>query len=1225
MKKRTTYHILGLILLTLSCFLHEALYGQETQITFQKYGVEEGLPEEVANHFIQDRQGFIWVATQNGLAKFDGYSMKVFRIKRSDPNALHSRSVVGGLLEASDGRIWIGGNSDGGVLSVYDPKTEHFVNFYPDSTDKTKVPFRSNPPLFEDRDHHIWFVSSGIQNRVLCKINPITFEVSRYPIDVNAFRNEIVNNFKMAYVEEDGSIWVGGISRDLQRYDPRSDSFETIAKEGEKLPGMSVADTLYDVSPMGKSGLIPLSNNNTIYLLDPIKRQIVKELRTHIRVPRKSLGAVFEDDWENFWHSAADRLTFYDAESNMPQNYLIGKGKLDLDGIPSGINSIQPLLKTPDIIWFSLHSVNRAVSYLKYSYGDDRFAYFDTLFNDDRNEIKSSTSSKSMLLDDTGLLWMGTRPNLYKEAPKSRQFKIFEHSAKDPNSLPSDSVTYIFEDSKKRLWIGMFGAIAHYKGKGKFTKLSWYSGSQNGFDYTVISDISEDSRGQIWVRTWNALYRWNEEKQKLQRISLKINKGISSGPVEDSEGRLWLFGVDYGAIVIDPITTKVVKRFKTSDADKHGLFSSFISDIHKDSKGRMWLGDPQANKNSLFRYDEAANFFKGYHYDPNDSTTVRGDEIRYIVNDDLGRMWVGTDDGIGRYDDERDLFLWNADFNNIPSTYRYWVAGNGKLWIATYSGGGLVLIGPGINDTEIYGEEKGLLQNDVGGTGDQFMVDDFGKMWLPTVRGLAVFDTTMRTFQNYFKKDGYLDYERRVATYKTSDGNIWLGTRSGLYQVDPAELRMKDSTKGSMVITSMNIMDSVYSAPDGNLFTSAVSHSKTVTLSHEQSDIAFNFVYLHYLRSEDNLYSWKLENFDDKWSEPSTIRKANYANLDPGTYVFKVKGANADGIWNEESTVFTVVISPPWWQTIWAFLGYALLLLWIGQRVHINQRDKTIRIEREKTQERELQQAKEIAKAYKELKSTQTQLIHAEKMASLGELTAGIAHEIQNPLNFVNNFSELSAELLEEMKEEIEKGDLEEVKFIANDVKKNLEKITHHGKRADSIVKGMLQHSRTSSGVKEPTDINTLCDEYLRLAYHGLRAKDNAFNAILNTDFDSEIGKITIEAQEIGRVILNILTNAFHAVLDRQGKDGEKFKPKITVKTQKTADYVLITIVDNGNGIPESIKTKIFQPFFTTKAAGQGTGLGLSLSYDIITSHGGELRMESTSGEGSTFTIQLPL
>ncbi len=275
-----------------------------------------------------------------------------------------------------------------------------------------------------------------------------------------------------------------------------------------------------------------------------------------------------------------------------------------------------------------------------------------------------------------------------------------------------------------------------------------------------------------------------------------------------------------------------------------------------------------------------------------------------------------------------------------------------------------------------------------------------------------------------------------------------------------------------------------------------------------------------------------------------------------------------------------------------------------------------------------------VEKAYTELKSTQSQLIQSEKMASLGELTAGIAHEIQNPLNFVNNFSEVNKELIAELKAELKKGNIKEINAIADDIENNEEKINHHGKRADAIVKGMLQHSRASTGQKAPTNINTLADEYLRLSYHGMRAKDKNFNADFKTNFDETIEKINIIPQDIGRVLLNLYNNAFYSVTEtnastlRQAQTelssaGQHYEPTVSVSTKKINGKVEIKVKDNGNGIPQKVLDKIFQPFFTTKPTGQGTGLGLSLSYDIIKAHGGEIEVETKEGEGSEFIIRL--
>ncbi|MCO5286163.1 MAG: ATP-binding protein [Chitinophagaceae bacterium] len=311
-----------------------------------------------------------------------------------------------------------------------------------------------------------------------------------------------------------------------------------------------------------------------------------------------------------------------------------------------------------------------------------------------------------------------------------------------------------------------------------------------------------------------------------------------------------------------------------------------------------------------------------------------------------------------------------------------------------------------------------------------------------------------------------------------------------------------------------------------------------------------------------------------------------------------------------------------------------LIIVFLLLRNNRNKRKANILLSKQKD---------EIQSTLSELKSTQAQLIQSEKMASLGELTAGIAHEIQNPLNFVNNFSEINKEMLDELRAERSKPEAERDNSLQdeliNDVYENSEKINHHGKRADAIVKGMLQHSRTSTGQKEPTDINALCDEYLRLAYHGMRAKDKSFNCTMETHFDSSLPKINVVPQDIGRVILNLINNAFYACAERsrstaaERRNLEGFQklqglapylPTVTVSTKNLGGKVEISVRDNGNGIPEKIKDKIFQPFFTTKPTGQGTGLGLSLSYDIVKAHGGEMKVESMESKGTEFIVQIP-
>ncbi len=338
------------------------------------------------------------------------------------------------------------------------------------------------------------------------------------------------------------------------------------------------------------------------------------------------------------------------------------------------------------------------------------------------------------------------------------------------------------------------------------------------------------------------------------------------------------------------------------------------------------------------------------------------------------------------------------------------------------------------------------------------------------------------------------------SSFTAQDGKLYFGNDAGYYAFLPGKLKIS-AGEPKLYFTGFWLSNKQILPGNTSILKQSLYQTKVIRLNHDQNEFAFSTTSVDFRNANDKKIYYKLENYDADWRIAQPEDKITYFKVPPGKYSFHIKTPNAgNNDWIEKN--IDVIILPPWWTTWWAFCIYGILLFALALGVHIYQKSSIIKAEREKARVKELAQAKEIEKAYHELKTTQAQLIQSEKMASLGELTAGIAHEIQNPLNFVNNFSEVNKELLNEMSEEIEKGNYTEVKIIAKDVIDNEQKINHHGKRADAIVKGMLQHSRQTSGTKEPTDINALCDEYLRLAYHGLRAKDNTFNASMKTDFD---------------------------------------------------------------------------------------------------------------------------
>ena len=474
----------------------------------------------------------------------------------------------------------------------------------------------------------------------------------------------------------------------------------------------------------------------------------------------------------------------------------------------------------------------------------------------------------------------------------------------------------------------------------------------------------------------------------------------------------------------------------------------------------------------------------------------------------------------------------------------------------------------------------------------------------------------------------------------------------GDYGVTVLDLSKKDTAIAPCYVSGMRVMDQVKDFTNGSPSASkGVAWDKAdgpysmpvnLKLSFDRNYVQFSYSALNLLPRDTTWYRYRLIGADESWSEKTEakVSKGIIFNLAPGKYTFEAISKSADNGWSNAASL-SFIITPPWWQTWWAYLSYVFLLggtIWgfvtYRSRQLIREKrelERTVHIRTEEVlqQKEEIEaQRHDLEKSFTELKTTQTQLVQSEKMASLGELTAGIAHEIQNPINFVNNFSEVSVELLDELKDEARTGNNNGVMEIADSIAVNLEKIRHHGMRADGIVKSMLQHSRAGSNAKELTDINKLADEYLRLSYHGLRAKDKSFNATLVTHFDEKLPKLNVVSQDIGRVMLNLFNNAFYAVQQKQTTAGPDYKPTVETETFFLPGQGVggINVRDNGTGIPAAIKDKIMQPFFTTKPTGEGTGLGLSLTYDmVVKGHGGKIELNTKEGEFTEFIIYLPI
>jgi signal transduction histidine kinase/ligand-binding sensor domain-containing protein len=1163
----------GLILYSIS------LQAQYLKPYFNILSAENGLPEANILFSLQDKPGYFWYGTQNGLVRYDGYQLKQYPMPDDKGNPIVFCRVQF-LHEDQNGIIWANVAREG--LFCLNRQKGAFLKA---PFDTATLSVFKNSLIFswvEDRVHGVDLIL--LQNNKTNKLEIIVYDrkENRFEIYSSAGKGKyhlpVVNSIDLTQ-DVSGRIWVASDSL-INRYDPETKSMIP----NQVLPDLS-KKYMIDI-------MTPDPNDADVIWINAI---YLETSPSSIPKPRK----------------------IFRINSKTKENLIIEPDKND----PAKLSDFCIHVFTDSLkrVWFStLKGISR------YNPGKGTVTNFPLTLPTSLNSEK--THIEAIASDAEGNLWMGGyfKGFVYLDT-KTGTTSMYKHS-NEAGSLPDhNGINRVFFDRTGTLWLNMpyTGIASLDRQKSMLNPISiapptsGNSGKETEDEFYIHGKYNENS---FFVKDTTSLYIWNSLENSYQKIDLqnhKIYKQISS-VISGNEGLIWISTISSGLYSYDP-KSKNLKNYRNIPNDSLSLSSNSINGMIEDKNHNLWIGTGNAG---ICRFNKTTGTFKRYPFNQDNlkaktKNALDDATVNSMVFDRDGCLLVGTNQGgINRLNIETGEFKSIVDYPSglvcVTSIYRDSHQG---LCVGTYLSG-LFLVDLNAGTFKRYSDKDGLLFNSIVGINE----DREGNIWTASPRGLSRLETKTNHFTN-FKTSIQTSNFNWSNIFKEADGSFQIPVKSGLIAFNPNRINM--SQIPPLVIIESVTYQSTASSKDSVFYTEGRQKTE---LQYYENKISFQFVALHFENPVSNRYSCRLDGVDKDWIQIGTQRTVTYNNLAPGTYTFHVVASNSDGYWNEQGASYSVTILPPWWKTWWAYGIYLLFILAAARILHNFQKERTIRLEREKTQQRELEQAREIEKAYTELKATQSQLIQSEKMASLGELTAGIAHEIQNPLNFVNNFSEVSNELIDEMNEELAKGDIEEAKAIAADIRQNLEKINHHGKRADAIVKGMLQHSRTSSGTKEPANINALADEYLRLAYHGLRAKDKSFNATMKTDFDETIGNINIIPQDIGRVILNLITNAFYAVTEKKKKLQSGFEPTVSVSTKKQENRIFISVIDNGDGIPQKVLDKIFQPFFTTKPTGEGTGLGLSMSYEIVTKgHQGELRVETREGEGSVFTIVLPV
>jgi signal transduction histidine kinase/ligand-binding sensor domain-containing protein len=1027
------------------------------------------------------------------------------------------------------------------------------------------------------------------------------------------------------YLDKSGFVWISTF-KGMDKYDPVTNVFtHYISKPGDpSTPGAGWLRYAYetpegDIWFQGNTGMSFYNRKTNRFIRYESDEKQEDGLWGYI-------VSTFVDGTGMVW--LGSYLSGLNKESRIIQFPLIR----NIPGNPNSLQnstvySIYEAPSEPGIIWFGTETgLDR--------YDKNEGTYTHYRHEEDKGNSISKGGVSSITEDKKGRFWVATHGGgLNLMDRRTGSFIHFVHDTLNPKSLIYNNINFLKSVSDGTLWIGTYYGLDHFDcDNNKFTNyqkadtsytpelfnlIAQYTTPDRRvaaiihpgdnvnittrFNLTQPADILVTGMGEI-TSINNDDWGWIEDASGKTVWDMNIANTLSDG-FQDARLRAGIIHLDSGSYSL---------RYKSDSHYSYGHWNG-PAPYHFGLWG-LQVTKISVKENQVFNNEAAKRYVNG----------PGGNSISSITEDSKKNIWIGSNDigGVTKFNPATGEFISYIDVVKGPLAVTGSVLEDkktGNFWVGDYAFG-LLLINKNGDIIKRYNASNGLSGNTIEG----ILQDSKGVLWVSTDNGLCRFDPVIEKFQLYNKNHGLQGLAfNSMAICRTANGEMYFGGANGVNAFFPDQIKL-DTMAFPVVLTDLDIGGKPAMIGKNGQTPVHISLAKEIVLPYDQNDLTFHFTSLLFNRGNESQFAFRLTPNDKDWVQSGTIRQARYTSLSPGSYTFSVKAANADGFWNEQGVSITIHILPPWWRTWWAYTLYALALI-SGIFGFMAYRSAALKRENKILEEKVELRTNQLQTSIEKLKATQSQLIQSEKMASLGELTAGIAHEIQNPLNFVNNFSEVNKDLIEELKEEAKSGNNNEVIAIANDISINEEKINYHGKRADAIVKGMLQHSRTSAGVKESTDINVLVDEYLRLAFHGLRAKDKNFNAEMKTDFDNTIRKINIIPQDIGRVLLNLYNNAFYAISEKKKSAGAGYEPTISVNTRTADKKVTISVKDNGNGIPQEIVDKIFQPFFTTKPTGQGTGLGLSLSYDIVKAHGGEIKVVTKEGEYTEFNINLPI
>lgn len=1051
-----------------------------------------------------------------------------------------------------------------------------------------------------------------------------------------------------------GDLFIGTIGAGLCRYNASSGRIRRI-----RAPGNIGMDDRVQTLFRDSKGVLWIGTYDGLVTWDPASgawRSYRNDPSNPASISGNSVSSICEDREGIIWIGTRDGLNAYNRGTGTFRRYLhddAHAGSLVENYVSAVFTDSDGELWVGTLSGVLSRFHRPSASFTAHSLAVVRTV---SLFSDNR--------VTSIAEDASGRLWVGVQGNgvtvLSRRNPLNRQRYAVEPG--NPQSLGNNDVTCLRRDAEGLMWIGTGGGLNSVYSKVRIFEPLLLAEFPRAPRSGGVTSFAESPDGTILIGLFGGgVYEFTPATGALQ--PLMVDGGtLASSEVQSllvaSDGSLWIGTFD-GLFVREP-SSHTLRAFRHDARSTTSLSSNSITALHEDRTGTIWIG---TDGGGLNRYDRTTDAFVRYQFDGARMTSIGSNLVRVVYEDRRGRLWIGTsDNGLSVLDRATGRFerlpVNPEDSTALPGGQVRTICedATGLLWVGTNNG--LCTVDADMR-VRSFGLKDGLPGLIISG----LLFGTDGNLWLSSTEGLArITVSRSETKEVHIRPSDVVRFDatdglqsisfNQGACYAARNGRVYFGGPGGFNGFHPAAIAMRSFTP-RVVLTNFLLFNKRVQPGDRNrVLRGPIESTDSIVLAHDQNVISFEFAALSYVSPDRNRFSYWLEGFD---REPNVVdankRFATYTNLAPGEYVLHVRGANSDGMWSDSDAVLHLTITPPWWRTAWAYGGYTLAVLLVLFTIDRAQRRRVIRRERAAAQireaelraeaaELELEKARELEKAYtaldesmRNLKQTQDQLIHAEKMASLGALTAGIAHEIRNPLNFITNFSSFSADIVGDIRQALTASSDRRVGDVApdilpdlDDLETNVTKINEHGKRAESIVRGMLLHSRGKSGEHQTVELNALIDEASSLAFHGMKANGMTAPVRFERSLDPAIGTASVVPQEISRVLLNLCNNAFYAVAKKHESSPAGYDPVVAVISERHGSTARICVRDNGGGIPEDLRAKIFEPFFTTKPTGEGTGLGLSLSYDIIVKgHNGTLTVDSTPGEGTEFVIILPI